>query len=123
MRPAHASPVDAELGSIRPWCLALGNEGNALSEVECCILTGIDSLDLNQGSMIVLVAKSALITEDTSVDIEPAGLGFLRHDRKCVLFFLVCIQIRGRVRTGEMSEELRDDGRAGKQPRARDVRR
>jgi len=67
-----AAPVDSVLGAIALGG-ALGDEGDALAEVEIDLLLGIDTGDLDEGGGVVLVAKAALVAEDGAAYVQSAG--------------------------------------------------
>ena len=75
MSPADLAPVDTELVAVLVRCLALGDECDALSEVEIDLLLRIDALDLYETNIVVLVAESTLVTEDGSVDMKAGWSG------------------------------------------------
>lgn len=55
MRAAYPAPVHTKLGSILD-SRCLGNECYALSEVELNIFLGVNSLNFNEGGVVVLIA-------------------------------------------------------------------
>eukprot|EP00568_Trieres_chinensis_P008358 CAMPEP_0183291926 /NCGR_PEP_ID=MMETSP0160_2-20130417/1175_1 /TAXON_ID=2839 ORGANISM="Odontella Sinensis, Strain Grunow 1884" /NCGR_SAMPLE_ID=MMETSP0160_2 /ASSEMBLY_ACC=CAM_ASM_000250 /LENGTH=163 /DNA_ID=CAMNT_0025452807 /DNA_START=130 /DNA_END=622 /DNA_ORIENTATION=- len=79
VRAAHPTPIDAELGPVLSRRGTLGDEGDALSEVEFSVLLRIHALNLDQGGVVVLVTEAALVTEDGPVDIEACRLSALTH--------------------------------------------
>ena len=85
---AHASPVDPEFRSaLAPGGRNLGDVSDALSEVEFHFLLRVDSLDLDEGGVVVLIAQSSLVPEDGAIDVQACRLGvLLRHCRcRCVV--------------------------------------
>jgi len=79
MRAAYPAPVHTKLGSILD-SRCLGNVCYTLSEVELYIFLGIDSLNFNEGSVIVLIAQAAFVSQNGTVAVETCGLGvLLRH--------------------------------------------
>ena len=79
MCSADLAPVNAEFVSKLIGSLGLGDEGNLLSEVEVNLFLAINTSDLDQTDVVVLVAKTALVTEDGSVNMKAwrSGVG---HD-------------------------------------------
>jgi len=78
--PANLSPIHPELRSIlSSRRRRFGDEGDALAEVERRVLLGIDTLDLDEGGVVVLVAQASLVAEDGTVDVEASWLGSLLH--------------------------------------------
>jgi hypothetical protein len=55
MRAAYPAPVHTKLGSILD-SRCLGNECYALSKVELNIFLGVNSLNFNEGGVVVLIA-------------------------------------------------------------------
>lgn len=74
MGAADAAPVDSVLGAIALGG-ALGDEGDALAEVEIGLLLGVDAGDLDEGGGVVLVAEAALVAEDGTAYVQSAGFG------------------------------------------------
>lgn len=74
MSAADAAPVDAVLGAIL-FGGGLGNEGDALPEVELGLVLGIDTGNLDEGGGVVLSAKAALVAEDGTANVQSAGFG------------------------------------------------
>ena len=79
--PANAPPIDPELRSVlAPRGRDLGDERDALAEVEFHLLLRVDALDLDEGGVVVLIAQSSLVPEDGAIAVETGGLGvLLRH--------------------------------------------
>ena len=71
---ADTAPVDSVLGAIALGG-ALGDEGDALAEVEVDLLLGVDAGDLDEGGRVVLVAEAALVAEDGAAYVQSAGFG------------------------------------------------
>ena len=84
MCSADLAPVDTEFVSKLIGSLGLGDEGNLLSEVEVDLFLAINTLDLDQTNTVVLVAKTALVTEDGSVNMKAWGSG-VWHDSKIAI--------------------------------------
>lgn len=79
MCSADLAPVDTEFVSNLIGSLGLGDESNLLSKVEVNFFLAIDTLDLDQTNTVVLVAKTACVTEDGSVNMKAWGSG-VWHD-------------------------------------------
>jgi hypothetical protein len=81
MSSANFTPVHSEFVSILVGSLDLGNKGNTLSEVKVNILLAINSLDFDKTDTVVLVAKTALVAKDGTVNVKLWG----SHLVYCVL--------------------------------------
>lgn len=88
MRPAHTSPIDTEFASVLSGRGCLGDVGDALSEVEGGFFFGVDSLDFDEGGVVVLGAEAAFVAEDGAVDVEAGWLRVLLG-HGCVFFVII----------------------------------
>jgi hypothetical protein len=70
MSSADFAPVNSEFVSVFIRGLCLGDECHSLSEVKVDILLGIDALDLDQTDIVVLVAETALVTENGTIYVK-----------------------------------------------------
>ena len=70
MAPANLSPVHSELASILSTARrSLGDVGDALSKVKLGVFFGITSLNFDEGGVVVLVAKTTLVSKDGSWNV------------------------------------------------------
>ncbi len=98
MCATHPSPVDSELGSIlSSRSRDLGDVCDAFSEVELDVFLWIDSLDFDEGSVVVLVAEATFVSEDGAVYVEAGRLSVL-FGHICVLLEKMhlgfCVEVR-----------------------------
>jgi len=78
MCAADSSPVHSKLGSVlSSGGRNFGNVGDTFSEVELDVFLRINSLDFDEGSVVVLVAEAALVAKDSAVYVEAGWLGVL----------------------------------------------
>ena len=81
---AHASPVNPEFRSaLAPRGRNLGDVSDALSEVEFHFLLRVDSLDLDEGGVVVLITQSSLVPEDGAIDVQACRLSILLRHCRC----------------------------------------
>ena len=73
MSSANLAPVHSELVSVLIGGLGLGDEGNTLSKVEVNLFLTVNSLDFDKTDTVVLVAKTALVTKDGTVNVKLWG--------------------------------------------------
>ena len=94
MSPAHLSPVDLELGSVLSSVRALGNVSDLLSKVEVNSTLVIDTSDLDEGGVVVLVPEATLESKVDALDVKAGRLsGVLSH-------FISTILCLGEKRSG-----------------------
>mmetsp|Transcript_17436 Transcript_17436/g.36264 ORF Transcript_17436/g.36264 Transcript_17436/m.36264 type:complete len:118 (-) Transcript_17436:92-445(-) len=78
MCTADSSPVHSKLGSVlSSGGRNFGNVCDTFSEVELDVFLRINSLDFDEGSVVVLVAEAALVAKDSAVYVEAGWLGVL----------------------------------------------
>ena len=88
MSPAHLSPVDLELGSVLSGVRALGNVSNLLSKVEVDGLLVINTRDLDEGGVVVLVPEATLETKVDTLDVKAGRLGGALGHFICIILRL-----------------------------------
>ena len=63
--PVHSEFVPSLVGNIR-----FGDEGDFLSKIEFDFLLRINTLNFDQTDRVVLVSKTALVSEDGAIDVK-----------------------------------------------------
>lgn len=77
MGTADLSPVDTVFGSVLSG--SLGDVRNFLSKIKLGFFHGINTLDLDQTHVVVLIAETSLVAKDGAVHVQ-AGLSLVsRH--------------------------------------------
>ena len=71
--PAYLAPVDSVFVSVFIINVSLCDKGDSLSEVEVDLLLGVDSSDLQQAHVVVLVSETALESEDGGINVKARG--------------------------------------------------
>jgi len=70
MGSAYLAPVYSVFVSVFIRSVSFRDEGNSLSEIEINILLGIDSLNFQQTNVVVLVSETALVSEDSGINMK-----------------------------------------------------
>jgi hypothetical protein len=64
------APIDTEFVTILVSRFGLGDESDTLAEVKIDFFLRVDTSDLYQTNIVVLVTETALVTKDRSVDVK-----------------------------------------------------
>mmetsp|Transcript_21203 Transcript_21203/g.58970 ORF Transcript_21203/g.58970 Transcript_21203/m.58970 type:complete len:149 (+) Transcript_21203:152-598(+) len=84
VRPADLTPVDSVFVSVFIGGVSLCDEGNTLSQVEVDFFLRVDTLDLQQTDIGVLGSESALVAEDSGINVKAGGTS--RHICDCRVY-------------------------------------
>ena len=71
--PAYLAPVDSVFVSVFISDVSLCDKGHSLSEVKVDVFFRVDSSDLQQADAVVLVAETALESEDGGINVKTRG--------------------------------------------------